>query len=49
MGVDEAGKQDDIAEVENFIVGVGLKVRPRTDGADFISRDNHDAVFNRRL
>ena len=49
--VDEAGKQNDFAEIKNFFVcgRSQFQVRPRTDGADAVSRDDDRAVFNRRL
>ena len=49
MGVDEAGKQNDFAEVEDFFICPRPQIRPGTDCANAIARNNDRAVFNGRL
>ena len=49
MGVDKAGKQNDFAEIGNFPIRMRPQVRPGTNRANAISRNDHRAVFNGRL
>ena len=48
MGVDQAGQQDDLAEVEDLLSRVRLKIRPGTDGADSVFGNEDRAVFDGR-
>ena len=38
MGVDEAGQQNDFAEIKNFFPQMRTQIFPRRDGPDFIAR-----------
>ena len=38
MGVDEAGQQNNFAEVADFFALVRAQIFPRRDGLDFIAR-----------
>jgi hypothetical protein len=49
VGVDEAGEQDDFAEVEKYFHCARPQVRPGTNRANAISGNDHRAVFNGRL
>ena len=48
MGVDEAGQQDDFAEVEDFFAQVRAQIFPRRDGPDFIPDNKNRAVLDGR-